>query len=370
MKSKNLINSFGNMISNKKILLICGSLNQTTMMYKIAQELPEFDCYFTPYYGDGIIDIFARTGMLDWTLVGPGGKFQQTTLNFLREHNLQIDYYGLSHDYELVITCSDIIIPKNIRNKKIILVQEGMTDPKKIGFYLVKWLNLPLYVAGDTSVFGLSDAFDYLCVASEGYKELFINNGVDPSKVKVTGIPNFDNCEQYKHNDFPHKNFVLVATSDTRETLRYENRKKFIQKAVEIANGRQLIFKLHPNEIVSRAVKEINIYAPGSIIYTSGNIHEMIANCDVLITKYSTVVYTGIALGKEVYSDFPLEQLKRLAPIQNNGTSAKNIADLARTHINDNSFKKPKQFRAIRSFTPVRAKVTSLRTKLRNNFSN
>lgn len=370
MKRINKINNDASIFRTKKILLICGSLNQTTMMYKISQELSDFDCYFTPYYGDGIIDIFARTGILDWTLVGHGGKFQQTTLNFLREHNLQIDYYGLSHEYELVITCSDIIIPRNIRNKKIILVQEGMTDPKKIGFYLVKWLNLPLFVAGDTSVFGLSDAFDYLCVASDGYKELFIKNGVSPEKVKVTGIPNFDNCEQYRNNNFPHKNFVLVATSDTRETLRYENRKKFIQKAVEIANGRQLIFKLHPNEIVSRAVKEIKQYAPGSIIYTSGNIHEMIANCDVLITKYSTVVYTGIALGKEVYSDFPIDELKKMSPIQNNGTSAKNIADLARKHINDTTFKKSKQFRNIRSFTLVRAKISSLRSKVKNNFSN
>ncbi|MCX7735570.1 MAG: hypothetical protein N2319_02550 [Candidatus Kapabacteria bacterium] len=370
MKRTNKINGSGNMMSNKKILLICGSLNQTTMMYKISQELPEFDCYFTPYYGDGIIDLFARTGMLDWTLVGPGGKFQQSTLNFLREHDLKIDYYGLSHDYDLVITCSDIIIPKNIRNKKIILVQEGMTDPKKIGFYLVKWLNLPLYVAGDTSVFGLSDAFDYLCVASEGYKELFIENGVDPQKIVVTGIPNFDNCEQYRNNNFPHKNFVLVATSDTRETLRYENRKKFIQNAVEIANGRQLIFKLHPNEIVSRAVKEINTYAPGAIIYTSGNVHEMIANCDVLITKFSTVVYTGIALGKEVYSDFPIEKLKKLSPIQNNGTSAKNIAELARKHIYDSTTKRPKQYKTIRSFTPISSKISNIRARFRNNYSN
>ena len=52
----------------------------------------------------------------------------------------------------------------------------------------------------------------------------------------------------------------------------------------------------------------------------------MIANCDVLITKFSTLVYTGIALGKEVYSDFPIHELKKLLPIQNGGTSASTIA--------------------------------------------
>ena len=40
----------------KKVLFICGSLNQTTQMYKIAQELPELEHYFTPHYHDGIYD--------------------------------------------------------------------------------------------------------------------------------------------------------------------------------------------------------------------------------------------------------------------------------------------------------------------------
>jgi len=37
------------------ILLICGSLNQTTMMHKIFAQLTEFNCYFTPFYADGLI---------------------------------------------------------------------------------------------------------------------------------------------------------------------------------------------------------------------------------------------------------------------------------------------------------------------------
>jgi hypothetical protein len=52
----------------------------------------------------------------------------------------------------------------------------------------------------------------------------------------------------------------------------------------------------------------------------------MIANCDTLITKYSTVAYVGIILGKKVYSYFDLEELKKLAPFQNGGVSAKKIA--------------------------------------------
>src|SRR5690606_771544 len=101
------------------------------------------------------------------------------------------------------------------------------------------------------------------------------------------------------------------------------------KNAVKIANGRQLIFKLHPNEFIERATEEINRFAPGSIIYSKGNTEEMIANCDVLITRYSSVVYVGLALGKEVYSDFNIDELKKLMPLQNDGSSSGNIAYVA-----------------------------------------
>ena len=192
-------------------------------------------------------------------------------------------------------------------------------------------------------------------MASEGYKDLFIKKGVKPEKISVTGIPNFDNCKQYLDNDFPYKNYVLVATSDTRETYKYENRKKFIKKAVKIADGRQLIFKLHPNELVERATEEINLYAPGALVFSHGKTEEMIANCDALITRFSSVVYVGLALGKEVYSDFDINILKKLKPIQNNGTSAKNIASVGAELIETAKSKEPVYFekKSIRKFSFV-----------------
>jgi hypothetical protein len=244
-----------------------------------------------------------------------------------------MDDRGELNDYDLVVTCSDLIIPKNIKNKKVILVQEGMTDPKNIFYYGAKYLKLPRYFAS-TSTTGLSDYYDYFCVASKGYKELFTSNGCNPDKIIVTGIPNFDNCRQYLNNDFPHKDYVLVCTSDARETFKYENRKYFIKRAVEIANGRKLIFKLHPNEKAGRANYEIQKYAEGALVYASGNTNEMIANCSVLITKYSSVVYVGLALGKEVFSDFDMDILKSLVPEQNDGHSSFFIANLCDEHIN------------------------------------
>jgi hypothetical protein len=314
----------------KKILFIGGSLNQTTMMHQISRYFEECQCYFTPYYADGIVDFCAQKSLLNFTVLG--GRFREQTEEYLKKHNLQIDYKGLCHDYDLVFTSQDLIVPKNIRNKKLVLVQEGMTEPESILYHLVKLLKLPRWLAG-TSTTGLSNAYDLFFVASEGYKELFISKGVDPSKIQVTGIPNFDHATQYFHNSFPYRNYVLAATSDRRETFNYENRKKFIQKVFDIAHGRQVIFKLHPNENWERAIREIQKIAPKTLVYTDININHLIANCDVLITKHSTVVYIGMALGKEVYSDFSMDFLRKLTPIQNEGTSAFEIARTARQYL-------------------------------------
>jgi hypothetical protein len=315
-------------MNNRKILFICGSLNQTTMMHKISTYFPDYQCFFTPFYSDGFLKLLTNLRVLDFTILG--GQFKDRTFSYLKRHNLAIDFEGINNEYDLVYTCSDLIVPKNIRNKKLILVQEGMTDPENLMYYLVKYLKLPRWLAS-TSTTGLSNTYDKFCVASEGYKELFIKKGADPDRVEVTGIPNFDNCKEYLNNDFPHKRYVLVATSDSRETFKYENRRKFIEHARKIADGRQLIFKLHPNENVERAIAEINAYAPGALVYSSGNTSHMIANCDVLVTKYSSVVYIGLALGKEVYSEFNLNELKKLVPIQNNGTSSGAIAEVGRS---------------------------------------
>ncbi|HDL20881.1 MAG TPA: hypothetical protein ENH30_06330 [Nitrospirae bacterium] len=314
----------------KKVLFICGSLNQTTIMHKISQHLSGFDCYFTPYYGDGLIKLLNNYGVLDFTVMG--GRFRQQTDDYLKREGVKIDYRGSSNDYDLVVTCQDLIIQKNIRKKKIVLVQEGMTDPENLIYRLVKRFKLPRYLAS-TAATGLSDAYDKFCVASEGYGELFMKKGVNPEKIVVTGIPNFDNVLRYLDNSFPHKGYVLVGTSDTRETFKFDNRKRFLKRVLSIARGRKLIFKLHPNESIERSKREIKKHAPNALVFSGGDINPMIANCDVLITQYSSVAFIGLALGKEVHSYFDVEQLKKLLPIQNGGTSAKKIAGVCRGYL-------------------------------------
>jgi hypothetical protein len=336
----------------RKILFITGSINQTQQMHQIARELPEYDCWFSQIFTDSPVlkAIIKHTSVADGTVIA--GQFKAKSENYLMQHALQVDYEAKINSYDLVVYCSDMIVAKKLRQTKTIWVQEGMIDKFRISGAITKALNLPPYFSFDTSLNGSTNICDIYCAASEGYKKYFFKRGADPGKIIVTGIPNYDNNRQFLNNDFPYRDYVMVATTDMRETYRTENRPAFIKDAVRIANGRQMLFKLHPNEKRERAEAEIRKYAPaGTLIYYSGNTNHMIANCCELITQYSTVVYVGIALGKKVHSYFNLVQLKQLAPIQNGGMSAKNIAQICRSYIEYNGERK--DFLSKFKFRPV-----------------
>ncbi|MDY0083663.1 MAG: hypothetical protein RBR74_10830 [Ignavibacteriaceae bacterium] len=314
-------------MTKPKILFIGGSLNQTTMMHKIAKELPECEAYFTPYFASGPLWLMTKLKMLEFTIMG--GEFKRKTLEYIKSNNLKLDYEGKNDNYDLVFTCQDLIVPRNIKKFKTILVQEGMVDPPDWRYHVTRFLGLGRWCAS-TSMTGLSHLYDYFCVASEGFKELFIHRGVNPKKIRVTGIPNFDDFERLKKLEFEHKNFVLVATSDVRETTKYENRKKFLLNAKKIADNKKIIVKLHPNEIVKKRTAEVKKYLPDALVYQDISIDPMIANCDALVTRFSSTIFPALALGKEVYSNIDTGEIKKLIPIQNKGTSAKIIADVAR----------------------------------------
>ncbi len=320
----------------KKILFIIGSPNQTTQMHQIASNLPDYDCYFTQFFSDNLlIKSVIKSGLLDQTILA--GHWRDKADRYLKENNLKNDYAGkvYNNTYDLVVLCTELIVPSSIRHIKTLWVQEGMVDPLTNRAKVVRALNLPGFLGGSTALNGSANLCDIYCVASAGYKDYFSKLGTDDEKILVTGMPNYDNIyESIVDNNFPHYNYVFVATSDIRECYGKDDRSAFLKKAVEIANGRKMIFKLHPNEIVERAIREIKENTPeGTLIYTDGNINQMIANCNELITQYSTVVYTGIALNKKVHSYFEIDFLKRLMPIQNAGTSATTIAEICRQYI-------------------------------------
>jgi hypothetical protein len=338
---------------SKKLLLICGSLNQTTMMHQISQSLPQYDCFFTPFYATGLLGVLQQLKLLEFSILG--GKHFKAATEYLASKGLQVDFKGKQHTYDGVITCTDLVIQENIRGKRLILVQEGMTEPEDFFFTLVKTLKLPRYLA-NTAATGLSDAYDVFCVASQGYRNLFIRKGVKADKIVVTGIPNFDQIASSIQKPFAEKGYILVATSSIRETGKPDDRMQFLANVKQLANGRKVIFKLHPNERPNRAIREIRCLFPAEEIIATGDINSMIANCEVLITQTSSVVFFGLILGKEVHSYFDPKELEKLLPIQNNGKSATWIANIV-DHIMQTPLKNlrhaGKRQRLIRQWQPL-----------------
>ena len=133
-------------------------MNQTTQMHQIAGWLTDYDQYFSPFFSDGLLGKASDMGLLEFTIMGR--KRSDKTLDYLRLHQLKLDIGGFAHDYDLVLTCTDLIVPKHIRLKKIVLVQEGMTEPETMLYHLARnfrWIHR--WIAG-TATTGLSDAYE------------------------------------------------------------------------------------------------------------------------------------------------------------------------------------------------------------------
>jgi hypothetical protein len=320
-------------MSTKNILLIGGTLNQTKAMVAIGNELTDHNCYHTPFYCDGHLLRASQRGQLDFTVLA--GALRERTVEYMRQTKVPIDDRGEARGYDLIVTCSDLILQDNIEDKRIVLIQEGLTEREGFLYWLVTHLGVPRAFA-NTAAFGLSDGYEVFCVASVGARNLFRAKGIRESKMVVTGIPNFDEVNEYLNNDFPYRDFVLICTSNARETFKWHDRMRFLRDAVNIAAGRPVIFKLHPAEQHDRATREIRSMAPDALIMANGNTEHMIANCAALVAQYSTVAFTAALLGKEVHSYIEPDYLRQALPIQNGGTSARNIAEVCRACFDSN----------------------------------
>ncbi len=298
-------------------------------MHQIARQLADWEQAFTPYYCDGLLEWLRSAGYLEFTVAGE--KLRGRCLDYLHGEGLHVDLGGARGAYDLAVTCSDLLVPRNLRRTPLVLVQEGILDPPSIWLTLARRLPfLPRWLGG-TATTGWSLAYDKFCVASEGYRRHFIAQGLPAERLEVTGIPNFDDCARYLDNPFPHRDYVLVCTSDARETYKRDARGAFIERARALAEerGLPLFFKLHPNEDADRARAEIARHAPGARVFSAGSAEHMIANCAVLVTQWSSTAFVGLALGKEVHSYFALQELHSLLPLQN-GCAAQHIARVCR----------------------------------------
>jgi len=310
-----------------RVLLICGTANQTTQMHAVARHLPECNLHFSPFYSESYREWMGRVGLLENSIMGSWIRAQ--CLDYLRSHELSIDLRGQNGPYDLVISCSDLLIPENVDERRLLVVQEGMLDLPSWWSHVIQRLRLPPYYCG-TVLTGARGRYARMCVASEGFRQLIASRGGPLHKMVITGIPNFDNCAAFHNNNIPERGFLLAATSDLRETFRVDHRRRFLERLKELARGREIIIKLHPNERKSRALREISEVLPEARVFTKHKVEELIANCAALVTQVSSTTFVGLALGKEVYSDLDLDEMRGLLPLQNGGASAVHIADECR----------------------------------------
>ena len=204
-------------------------------MHAVARELPEVDAAFTPFYGDAIVHGMRRAGLIEMSI--GGDRRRGWCLDYLRDHALPVDLHGARGGHHLVVTCTDLVVPANARRSRLVVVQEGILDPDGATASLCRRFRvLPRWLAG-TALTGESFLYDCFCVASEGYRQRLLAQGAAPEKVVVTGTPNFDDCARYLDNDFPHRGFVLVCTSDARETFKPDDRAGLVRRALRIATA-------------------------------------------------------------------------------------------------------------------------------------
>jgi hypothetical protein len=128
------------------ILYICGSINQTEQLHAVSKAVgSHVVARFSPYFGDAHVGLARRLGFLEATIAG--NKRRGWCLDYLRDHGLEIDEDGRRDDYDLVVTCSDLILPRIARTKPLVAVQEGIFDPDTWTVGALATRALPAHVA-------------------------------------------------------------------------------------------------------------------------------------------------------------------------------------------------------------------------------
>lgn len=310
-----------------RCLFLCTTKYNASVLRLVADALPDWDCWFSPFYSTE-----NTAYRLAWNL----GFIQRTPLNTdylkkviqgMEELDLKLDV-GAKGSYDIIVLGNDIFVPQDLRARRPkVLVQEGWVWPHGWRRWLCKRTSLPGWFAGSNGS-GLSNTYDYFCVASQGYKELFVRSGIKDHRIVVTGLPTLDAVER----DFAplmdnteKLKFVLVTTHPGREYFDGENRRKLLAQARLIAHGRPIVVKLHPHENHIRAIREVSAWLPEATVVVEGDTTQLIANCSDLLTTYSTTIFYALLLGKRVYCSYPTSEIIKLLPEQN-GQAAQHIA--------------------------------------------
>jgi UDP-N-acetylglucosamine 2-epimerase len=198
---------------------------------------------------------------------------------------------------------SQIII--NLAKKfgvKIALIQHGMyADAFPETFQYNKSGVLP----------NLSDKF---LVWGEVLKKYSIDCGISSDKIQIIGNPAYDDFFKQSKEGLSDNSYILLTTTFTQHDIVYDltmnsrlQRKKIIEHICHTVTKlkRKLVIKLHPtfdDDNITDFVHKIN---PEIIIIKSGDVLDLIKNCEFLITlDMSTTILEAQILNKPALSMF------------------------------------------------------------------
>ncbi|MFC1952768.1 UDP-N-acetylglucosamine 2-epimerase [Chloroflexota bacterium] len=188
---------------------------------------------------------------------------------------------------------------------------------QKMGLALTRHQsNLPIlacsaaWETSDSSSFRRHIRADRLAVMGEEIKRIYVESGLEPERISVTGAAHFDQLfnrnreydEQVllEHGINPEKK-IIVFTTQPGTVGEIEELLVGIIEAVKKIESIQLVVKTHPDEgsipyqtIVKRYVN------PDIHVIKDINLYSLISCCELLVTKHSTTALEAMMIDKPV----------------------------------------------------------------------
>jgi len=319
------------------ILFLSAEKQHTDMFSRIIEELERITNEKVDY-------IILDTNKLNFSILSikyPYKKEVQRIEQIIEKH--QPDLLVVANDQGIHTTFIRIC---NVRGIPSLAIQDGLLAGKKSKglFSLLKWKSyLPWRVISsflDTRAlsklfisigrqwaipfWGLGGA-SKIAVMGEYYKRVFVNSGISPDKIIVTGYPLLDDILKHRSGSNKSPNLfeeiglperrplILLVTQPLVEDGFWKPNLRVLHfdsvvKAVKNVNG-QLVVKVHPRERVDVYNRLADKYNDVRIIVTKElNLDRLLLSSDVVITVCSTVGLWAIAYEKPllVMNCFPL----------------------------------------------------------------
>jgi hypothetical protein len=290
--NNNLMDKNTKKLINKNIKIIDSQIN----------ELWNNDSFFQNFF------IFNQISF--WSILKPFFKnmFTDKLSEYIYEIELTKKLFA-KYSFSSVLIVSEVSpnsqIIINLAKKfgvKIALIQHGMyADAFPETFQYNKSGVLP----------NLSDKF---LVWGEVLKKYSIDCGISSDKIQIIGNPAYDDFFKQSKEGLSDNSYILLTTTFTQHDIVYDltmnsrlQRKKIIEHICHTVTKlkRKLVIKLHPtfdDDNITDFVHKIN---PEIIIIKSGDVLDLIKNCEFLITlDMSTTILEAQILNKPALSMF------------------------------------------------------------------